>query len=206
MPPAPPPGLQASSSGWGGLDAGDQMLYPAQVVDGLVHTYAGASLRTALAALPVRSDGKRCELGEAVISPSFGLHEQFDVIAHTPTPFWPANDGDDGIDEWREQLHSCYVAAITALVKPNVLAEAEPHGDTALAVASPLLGVGAAGAPVGLGAEVAVDARASLSARGLARPIDVWLVLNEHSAVEAVETALTAEENCRGRLSRASEN
>ena len=57
VPPAPPPGVQASSTGWGGLDAGEQMLYPAQVVDGLTHMHAGRGLREALAAIPARANG-----------------------------------------------------------------------------------------------------------------------------------------------------
>ena len=61
LPPPPPAGLETSSRGWGGIDAGEGMLYPAQVVDGLVHAHAGGRLRTALA---------QVEAGEANPNPN----------------------------------------------------------------------------------------------------------------------------------------
>ena len=78
------------------MDAGSGMLYPAQSVDGVVHTYGGNELREMLQA--VASDGVdaagqpvRCAVGRAVVTPSAGsLRDGFDRIAHTVPPFWIA--------------------------------------------------------------------------------------------------------------------
>ena len=94
VPRPPPAGLSASTSGWGGMDAGSGMLYPAQSVDGVVHTYGGNELREMLQA--IASDGVdaagqpvRCAVGRAVVTPSAGsLRDGFDRIAHTVPPFW----------------------------------------------------------------------------------------------------------------------
>jgi len=217
VPPPPPPGLQASSSGWGGLDAGPGMLYPAQVVDGLTHMHAGSELRAALAAQPSASaDGKRCHIGGAVLSRPFRLAHTFDIIAHTPTPFWPSGSV-EGSREWQRRLNLCYVASILALVERAPLGQVW-HAETTdatrwcdegganvgaprqLAVASPLLGAGAAGAPIGAAAEVAVGAIAQLSECDLGRPLHVRLALSDQAALEAVEQALAEEHRGRGRL------
>lgn len=84
LPPPPPPSLLRSDSGWGGMTAGDGMVYPSQVsylfgslrlsrccwpsprsprrrfqsVDGIVHQHGGEALRRAIAAAaaPIRAD------------------------------------------------------------------------------------------------------------------------------------------------------
>ena len=44
VPRPPPPGLSNSLQGWGGMEAGPNMLYPSQVCDGVVcHNVNGAS-------------------------------------------------------------------------------------------------------------------------------------------------------------------
>ena len=59
-----------------------------------------------------------------------------------------------------------------------------------MAVASPLVGAGAAGAPAHAAAEVAADTLATLGQRELGRPVTVRLVLVEPAAREAVEAAI----------------
>lgn len=211
VPPAPPTGLEASSAGWGGLDAGPNMLYPAQVVDGLTHMHAGPELRAALAALPTDAAGTRCEIGAAVLSAPFRLGDRFDVIAHTPTPFWPASSDDSSVvDEWRRALRTCYLSGFSALIheaplgrvwcdESAAVADAR-SAESPFAVASPLLGAGAAGAPVHAAAEVAVEALASLSARGIGHSMLVRLVVADVAARHAVESALTVEAKGRGRI------
>ena len=211
VPPPPPPGLQASSSSWGGLDAGEQMLYPAQVVDGLTHMHAGPGLREALAAVPARGDGKRCAIGGVVLSAPFNLSDRFDVIAHTPTPFFPT--GSDDVEGWRQSLMACYTSSVLAIAEGAPLGVEKEYSETSdgalqwrdddsgpLIVASPLLGAGAAGAPVALAADVAVEALARLASLDVARPLTVRLLLSEPAALGAVEAALTAENRQRGRL------
>ena len=81
LPPPPPAGLETSSRGWGGIDAGEGMLYPAQVVDGLVHAHAGGRLRAALAEVEAGEGGVRCAVGGALATPAFEL-AAFDIVAH----------------------------------------------------------------------------------------------------------------------------
>ena len=73
LPPPPPAGLETSSRGWGGIDAGEGMLYPAQVVDGLVHAHAGSRLRSALTEVQAGEGGVRCAVGGALATPAFEL-------------------------------------------------------------------------------------------------------------------------------------
>ena len=83
-PPMPPPG----GSMWGGMEAGDRMLYAGQVVDGRVHALGGTALRDACAALPLLdAAGRRCAIGAAVRTVAAGeLAQLFDTIVHTATP------------------------------------------------------------------------------------------------------------------------
>ena len=146
-PPPPPPGT-GSSAGWGGMEAGEGMLYPSQVVDGVVSTLGGAALRHALAA-----GGSACAVGEAVVTPAVGrLTDSFDVIAHTPPPFWPRSSDARVRTAWEGALRRCYVASVAAIVQ-FCTARRFP-----LWIASPLLGAGACGAPPAEAACVAASA------------------------------------------------
>jgi len=182
LPPPPPHGLEHSSSGWGGLDAGSGMLYPAQVVDGLVHASAGPKLKAALAKAPEDDAGVRCKVGAAFATPAFAL-ANFDVVSHSPTPFWPS-DGDKELDPflaWAEQLASCYTNGAAAVVAAAQQAAVVGAADAQrpIAIAAPLLGAGAAGAPFRVAVAVAVQAvqllaqqQAQLGAAELARGMD----------------------------------
>ena len=202
VPPPPPQGLRASSAGWGGLDAGENMLYPSQSVDGVTHMHAGTGLRQALGALPARG-GERCAVGAAVLTEPFRLAERFDVIAHTPTPFWPSERGCEDLAQWRRQLRSCYIESIR-----SIGVDARSRGADWTLVATPLLGAGAAGAPVESAAEVALESLASLH-KGIdddsngalgghgpwlpPRGITVRIIVDGRRAYNAVTRALRAE-------------
>lgn len=138
------------------------MLYPAQVVDGLVHAQAGGQLRMALGAVEEGEGGVRCQVGAALATPAFAL-PNFDVVSHTPPPFWPTTGQDDfeAFLKWAEALASCYVNGASAVTAPLATAATAPR---AVALASPLLGAGAAGAPAGAAAAVAVQAVRMLAA------------------------------------------
>ena len=69
--PCPPPPPEGVSNAWGGMEAGANMLYPAQSVDGRVHAAGGAVLREALLALP-STRGERCPVGSAVLTEAHG--------------------------------------------------------------------------------------------------------------------------------------
>ena len=69
--PCPEPPPEGVSNAWGGMEAGANMLYPAQSVDGRVHAAGGAALREALLALP-EAGGERCPVGSAVLTEAHG--------------------------------------------------------------------------------------------------------------------------------------
>jgi O-acetyl-ADP-ribose deacetylase (regulator of RNase III) len=197
LPQAPPPGLTVSS-GWGGMDAGSSMLYPAQVVDGLTHLHAGPQLRAALKTLSIDALGQRCGIGRAVVTSSFAL-KHFDLISHTPTPFWPSSSDARDLDLWKQQLSDCYVSSVSAIIHSAVAAPGRfncfqaPVACQTICIASPLLGTGAAGAPVAAGAQCAalavsrlLDAAACCSKRVVLR-----FVLNDAHALNAVVHALS---------------
>lgn len=209
-PPPPPTGLEASSAGWGGMDAGSNMLYPAQVVDGLTHMHAGPELRAALSTLPMDAGtGARCPVGAAVLSAPYKLHDAFDMIAHTPTPFWPGSGDAPAAEAWQESLRACYRSAILALVHEaplgQVCSEAMPtiteamlarpqHPEWSwLHIAVPLLGTGAAGAPVGKAAEVAVRALEELALEAshgaFPRPVRINFIAVDAAAADAIDAA-----------------
>eukprot|EP00401_Gymnodinium_catenatum_P033272 CAMPEP_0117516330 /NCGR_PEP_ID=MMETSP0784-20121206/31039_1 /TAXON_ID=39447 /ORGANISM="" /LENGTH=248 /DNA_ID=CAMNT_0005312173 /DNA_START=95 /DNA_END=838 /DNA_ORIENTATION=- len=152
MPFDPPPGLQTSR--WCGMEAGENMFYPAQVVDGRVHALGGDGLRQACQAFPELEPGVRCRVGGAVVTPAVGeLQRFYSQIIHTVPPMY-------GTPNWSSALASCYSAALAA---------AWAHGSPLQAIASPLLGAGARGAPVAEAARVAARALVAAPAAGASR-------------------------------------
>ncbi|GBG29495.1 Core histone macro-H2A.1 [Hondaea fermentalgiana] len=77
------------TSGWGGMEAGPNMLYPAQTIDGRVHAEGGAALREDLRNLQAKANGAPLELGSAVRSSAPGRLADlgFDAIVHVAVPF-----------------------------------------------------------------------------------------------------------------------
>lgn len=149
MPRPPPDALRASSRAWGGMDAGEGMLYPSQSVDGVIHALSGTALRDLLEAVPSRGADAagqplRCDVGDAVITPAVGgSRDAFDWIAHAVPPFWSD-------EHWESRLRSSFVNSLVGLCRRLPL-------DASLWVASPLLGAGARGAPPEEAARVAVS-------------------------------------------------
>lgn len=135
VPRPPPPGLKTSL--WGGMEAGNGLLYACQVVDGAVHEAGGRELLQALASLPADATGRRCREGHAVSTPSpDGLRKNFAALVHTVPPFFSSA-------QWEALLESCYERSL-GLIPP-----------AATTVAFPLLGAGARGASVGEASRVA---------------------------------------------------
>ena len=172
VPAAPPSSLSRSSIGWGGMEAGEGMVYPAQAVDGLVHQYGGHALRAALGRAPVieaRPNGEhvRCAVGEAVLTPS-PPSLPFDVIAHTPPPFWPSTPDDAQLALHDAQLTSCFVSALHATSRA-----AADAGKTLLLLASPIIGAGARGAPMLAAARILVRAIRSSQEAAAQLPVEV---------------------------------
>ena len=203
LPASPPPGL-AVSSGWGGMDAGWSMLYPAQAVDGVTHLHAGTKLRAALTALKINARGERCAIGCAVLSPSFQL-KHFDAIAHTPTPFWPSSSNSSSADSWRQQLIDCYISSALAIIfnaSPGSVHSSctkalptsfRPPAD--ICIATPLLGSGAAGAPFDAAAQCAAEAVLRLRALDFSARVVLRFVLNDEGACTAMSDALSNQDH-----------
>jgi len=107
------------------------MLYPASVVDGLVHQLGGKSLRWECALINFLKGG--CPVGSAVVTSWGGLRlmEKYDKIVHTTPPFYRNQL------EQIKLLRRCYAASIELSFKLK----------SSFRVASPLLGAGARGFP-----------------------------------------------------------
>ena len=135
------------------------MFYPVQVVDGHVTSTGGQPLRKYLQGIREISDGVRCPVGRAVLSPALGnLERHYRVIAHAVAP--SRSDAD-----WRSALEMCYRDALEQLWYPKVEGERSEgwrHEVSARVVATPLLGAGAKLASVGEAAEVAAKVLASI--------------------------------------------
>ena len=108
--------------------------YPHQAIDGLVSEFGGEELRMVIDAMPADATGRRCPVGAARVTPAcHELRELYTHLIHTATPSFRTLD----VAEWERQLSSAYHAALDT-------AHAERH----TAIAMPLLGAGAKGAPV----------------------------------------------------------
>lgn len=149
---------------------GRDLLYPAQAVDGVVHLQGGMELKMALfAAAPVletRPNGEqvRCRVGDAVVTsvseePASEGHSQlpFDAIVHTVAPFWPrGKQQNDPVAraDWESMLLRCYWSSFAAAVDFARATASHDEGIVHLAIATPVLGSGARGAPLESAARV----------------------------------------------------
>ena len=192
-------------------EAGDssEFLYPAQAVDGLVHLQGGAAMRAALfAAAPILEtreggDHLRCRPGEAVLTTGedgtasdghSGL--PFDAIVHTVPPFWPRDPS--ARDEWASTLFSCYTASFQAA--KEFASQMDPDMEMPLAIACPVLGTGARGAPFAPATSVLARAAAQ-HLQGTSHETSLRVVVNSASRlseIHAVQRALDAEVGEKG--------
>jgi O-acetyl-ADP-ribose deacetylase (regulator of RNase III) len=119
-------------SQWGGMDVGDGMLYPASVVDGLVHQLGGTKL--AIECKWITSFRGGCPIGTSVTTQygSEELMKAFDMIIHTSPPFYRHHD--DSIN----LLRHCYKSSLFSAFSE----------DTDKRVAVPLIGAGGRGFPL----------------------------------------------------------
>ena len=160
VPRPPPPGLSNSLQGWGGMEAGPNMLYPSQVCDGVVHSLGGPKLANLLDSVSNRfvttapetsknykygenpRSKELCPLGSAVVTPTAGIGQLpstgFQFIAHTAPPIFPATET-NLVHEWKSLMANCYMSSLVALRDNCKVLSATPR----LAVASPILGSGA---------------------------------------------------------------
>ncbi len=122
--------VETESARWGGMEAGYNMIYPAQTVDGLVHLAGGADLASVITALPTTAGGLKCGTGDAVVTDACGkLSDRFRYIIHTATPFHSSKN-------WSTNLASCYDSSLTVASRLRCQS-----------IATPLLGAGCKGIP-----------------------------------------------------------
>lgn len=141
------PPNELRSNEWCGMEVGEHMFYPIQVVDGLVHATGGREMLQMCQLLPELEPGVRCRVGSAVSTPATGeLRQSFAHVVHTVPPMYAAVN-------WKVQLARCYEAALSVASCPTVQART---------LASPLLGAGARGAPFAEAAKVAVETLAAI--------------------------------------------
>ena len=157
-------------------------VYPHQAVDGLVTEFGGRELRAALEALPVADDGRRCAVGRAVATPTFSeLREVYPYLIHAPTPPYRTLPH----DEWATLLAASYHAALSTA-----------HEMGLRAVAVPLLGAGAKGAPAPEAMRIAASAAVTWRATNGKDPPRLRLRFGltsstaAHELVEALEAAI----------------
>lgn len=186
--PVPPPGSVSSSTSetsrsltarlstslrsWWGSDGTPppdaDLLYPAQAVDGLVHAEGLGKLKAALAAHPIleRRDETgehiRCHVGDAVLTAGRFNALPFDAIVHTVPPFWPrraAGTQSEATAQWAADLRSCYDASFRLAIEFAASCDRSSSAE-GLAIATPILGSGARGAPFAPAVRVLAEAAA----------------------------------------------
>ncbi len=161
---------------WGGMEVKDGMLFPFNVVDGLVHELGGWKLAWHCYMMKDHENGGekgvKCPIGHAVITPPGGkdLEKSYDAIVHTVPPFYEYPEGEFDADP-SELLANCYRKALLLCMSSESIDadkktfqfmsqgryEKQYDGEQAsqLQIASPLLGAGGRGFPIGKAIEVA---------------------------------------------------
>lgn len=81
---------------WGSIDTHDGMIFPFNVVDGLVHELGGWKLDLSCFLVSKNENGERCSVGEARLTRPGGdkLAREYDYIVHTVPPFFDHYEGD----------------------------------------------------------------------------------------------------------------
>lgn len=127
-------------SQWGGMEVGSGMLFPANVVDGLVHQLGGWKL--SLYCKLVSIEHEKCHIGQAVSTYAGGkeLDVHYDEIIHTVPPFYSHYESP------LLALANCYQSSLSLAFKEK---------NESKKVAFPLLGAGARGFPLDDAIEIA---------------------------------------------------
>ena len=120
------------------VNAANQVMLGGGGVDGAIHDAAGPELYEACLKVPEVRPGVRCPMGEARITPGFGLPAKF--VIHTVGPVYR-----DGLHGEPEKLAACY---------RNSLALAAENG--CKSIAFPCISTGIYGYPIEDAAKIAV--------------------------------------------------
>eukprot|EP01083_Nonionella_stella_P235930 829119_1 len=129
---------------WGDMDVKDGILYPFNVVDGIVHQLGGWRLALNCYMLPDIHEHEKCPVGYAVATSPGGrdLQKEYDSIIHTVPPFHdhPPNNSDPEV-----ALSNCYKNALSLC--SDIACGIKEDRNVPLRIASPLLGAGGRGFP-----------------------------------------------------------
>ena len=152
------------------MEVGNGMMFPGNVVDGLVHQLGGRALARECQHVPARRNDTRggvvvrCPEGTSVhTGPGVGteLEAEFDSIIHTVPPFFdhppPSPPTDDTEEHGPEVLlQRCYQHSLTlAEAVTNTTNHGRTRTATTIRIACPLLGAGCRGFPLDVAIEVA---------------------------------------------------
>jgi O-acetyl-ADP-ribose deacetylase (regulator of RNase III) len=161
-----------NSSWWGGMTAGDGMLYPTQTVDGRVHAEGGLELKEALHLVrtAASSNFTTFSFGTAHETLAFGSLLRYGLthVVHTVTPFHSTPHS-------HQLLASCYQTALDTAATSGVVAGGASSRSRIVAVV-PLLGAGTRGFPVDEAVNVGALAVETWLAEQRAQPTLVRLV------------------------------
>ena len=144
-------------SRWGDVDVSRGLLLPENVIDGLVHQYAGWRLRLECWAKRLESSlawpGSReqpCPVGSAVVTSAGDLRPIYQQIVHTTPPFFLSTSDGSTKNAYhaKKQLMQCYHNAWKLGLSCSRTAR----------LATPLLGAGCRGFPLNVALSVAVNA------------------------------------------------
>ena len=98
-------------SHWGGMEIGSHMMYPDQVVDGIVHRLGGRELARKCAQIIAHLHTDRLQLGMSVVTGCNGIQDLeniYDFIIHTTPPFYHRENHDSCLD----LLKQCYTSSL----------------------------------------------------------------------------------------------
>lgn len=167
-------------SKWGGMEVGDGMLFPASVVDGLVHLHGGWKLNAECSWKRITSKGgEACPIGTSVETSagSGKLSQDYDRVIHTTPPFYRHDENPI------EMLAKCYESSLSCAFSGR------PGG---IRVASPLLGAGARGFPSDVAMRIAAEScskwrRVAEERHDNGGDVVVFGLLESHHAEELAE-------------------
>jgi O-acetyl-ADP-ribose deacetylase (regulator of RNase III) len=175
-----------NSSWWGGMTAGDGMLYPTQTVDGRVHAEGGLELKEALHLVRTAASSTNSTVfpfGTAHETLAFGALLRYGLthVVHTVTPF-------HSTPQSHQLLASCYHAALDTAAASGLV----PGGGagTRIVTVVPLLGAGTRGFPLDEATDVSAHALETWLAERRAQPPLVRLVAHSMNDAQSWLSAL----------------
>ena len=136
---------------WGSIDTHDGMIFPFNVVDGLVHELGGWKLDLSCFLVSKNKNGDRCSVGEACLTGPGGdkLAREYDYIVHTVPPFFEHYEGNP--------MDALYLSYKNSIELSNKCGDENNHR-----LATVLLGAGCRGFPINNAIEAATKASTNL--------------------------------------------